>query len=288
MQLPLEPSASVILLREGRTGPQVFLMRRAKSASTYGGSYVFPGGKVDPGDGELAAEALDLSPAQMAAALGETGLTAKEATAIHVAAVRELFEEAGVLLAEVGEAVGSAGDSPGSGTPFNAMLARLNKKASVSKIAPWSRWITPVIANSPRRRFDTRFFVARMPVDQTASAASTETTDGLWLSPRLALERYWDRAIDLSMPQIMTLAHLDRFASADDAYDAARRTRPSLVLPVHLAIDGVSIFCLPGDAQHPLSNRAMPGATRLAHRNDRFEPLDGFEAYFSSGVDPSS
>ncbi|MET0540191.1 MAG: NUDIX hydrolase [Variovorax sp.] len=246
----VEPSASVILLRSAAPGMEVFLMRRASTASTYGGTYVFPGGKVDPEDSVPArSDRLDLLPQQMHDALGEPALTLPQATALHVAAARELHEEAGVLLA-------------------------------VSALAPWSRWITPLLKDQVRRRFDTRFFLARMPPDQTACVANSENTAGVWLSPRAAIERYWERAIELSPPQLMTLAHLARFDSAEAAFDHARRSKPPLVEPVLFEVDALSAFCYPGDDRHPVAARAFPGITRLARRDGRLEPFDGFEAFF--------
>ena len=286
----LEVAATVVLLRDGAQGVETFLMRRAIEASVLGGVHVFPGGKLDAADAR-SVHRLDRDAEDLHAALGEPELSAPVAAAIHVAALRELFEEAGVLLASgpngLWQPSASVTDSSFAvaslprDVPFESMLDALGLKLSSSLIAPWSRWITPVIPNMPRRRFDTRFFVARMPAGQTADVADHESTIGRWLGAREALEMYWQRDIELAPPQIITLAHLSRYASADSAFEAARTTPPRLIHPVHVEVDAERVFCYPGDAAHGDRERAFPGVSRLVLREGRFEPFDGFEAFFA-------
>ena len=286
----LEVAATVVLLRDGAHGLETFLMRRALQASVLGGVHVFPGGKLDASD-VLSVHRLDCNADALRAALGEPELSAQLAAAIHVAALRELFEEAGVLLANgpdgpwqpSGQGASSALGAvpPARDVPFEAMLDALRLNLSSSLIAPWSRWITPVIPGMPRRRFDTRFFVARMPAGQIADVADHESTIGRWLGAREALEMYWQRDIELAPPQIVTLAHLSRHASADAAFDAARARLPRLIHPVAIEVDAARAFCYPGDAAHGDRERAFPGVSRLVLREGRFEPLDGFEAFFT-------
>lgn len=286
----LEMAATVVLLRDGPRGLETFLMRRALQATVLGGVHVFPGGKLDTAD-VLSVHRLDRQADDLHASLGEADLSSQLAAAIHVAALRELFEESGVLLANgldgpwqpFGRTAGSAPVATplARDVPFEAMLDALRLDLSSSLIAPWSRWITPVIPNMPRRRFDTRFFVARMPVGQTAEVADRESTIGHWLGAREALEMYWRRDIELAPPQIVTLAHLSRYASADAAFDAACATRPRLIHPVAIELDAARVFCYPGDVAHGDRVRAFPGVSRLIMREGRFEPVDGFEAFFT-------
>jgi 8-oxo-dGTP pyrophosphatase MutT (NUDIX family) len=278
----LEAAATVALLRDGASGLEVFLMRRALEASVLGGVHVFPGGKLDAADA-LSVHRLDRDAGDLHAALGEPELSAQNAAALHVAAMRELFEEAGVLLASGPDGPWQpAGLGPlARDVPFESMLDALDLRLASSLIAPWSRWITPVIPTVARRRFDTRFFVARMPAGQSADVADHESTSGRWLGPRAALEMYWRRDIDLAPPQIITLAHLSRYASAGAALDAARAARPRLIHPVHIEVDAARVFCYPGDAAHGDRERAFPGVSRLVLRNERFEPFEGFEALFT-------
>ena len=101
-----------------------------------------------------------------------------------------------------------------------------------------------------------------------------------WLAPRLALQQYWQRQIELAPPQIMTLAHLSRFADVASALHSARQGPPALVAPEPFDEAGERVICYPGDPRHSVPAVAMPGPTRLRYRNQRFEPEQGFEALF--------
>jgi hypothetical protein len=94
------------------------------------------------------------------------------------------------------------------------------------------------------------------------------------------LQQYWNREIELAPPQIMSLAHLSRHATVGSAMAEARQQRPPLVLPEPFDDNGERVLCYPGDPQHPVTQRALPGPTRLMWRNRRFEPNGGFEALF--------
>jgi 8-oxo-dGTP pyrophosphatase MutT (NUDIX family) len=275
---PALASATVVLLREGAGGPEVFLLRRHGLSDVLGGAYVFPGGKVDPEDAALDSR-LDQSRQALHAALGEPRLAPLEAAALYAAAVREVFEETGVLFAHVtAETAATAWAQLRAGTDFHALAAQLALALSVQGVLPWSRWITPAVGGVVRKRFDTRFFVAVLPAGQQARHDDHEATEGLWLSPRAALERYWDGAIELAPPQIMTLAHLARHASAAAVLDEARGRTPPTIHPEPFEQDGLRVLCYPGDPRHSIALRAMPGPTRLCWRNRRFEPEAGLAA----------
>lgn len=284
---PPRPAATVVMLREGEdgSGPEVLLLRRHSASAVLGGAFVFPGGKLDAEDSQLdAATYLDRAPADLHASLHDPELDDATAAGLYVAAVREAFEEAGVLLA--GAASGAAIDIDQAcallraGMPFPALLTQLGLRVQTARLVPWSRWITPHRPSVMSKRFDTRFFVAAVPAAQVARHDDVETTESLWLAPRAALQRFWDNEIELAPPQIMTLVQLARHASVDAALAAARATPPPLILPESLEDGGTRMVCYPGDACHPVRERAMPGPTRLRWQNKRFEPFDGFEAFF--------
>ena len=130
------------------------------------------------------------------------------------------------------------------------------------------------------KRFDTRFFVAEVPADQVARHDDFETTASAWLQPKLALEQYWNRQIELAPPQIMSLAHLSRHASVRSVLQEARQRPPPVIFPESYDEAGERLICYPGDPRHSVSTSAMPGPTRVYFRNRRFEPADGFEALF--------
>ena len=208
--------------------------------------------------------------------LGEPDLDATVAAGLHVAALREMFEEAGVLLAR--------GDSRPAGTTPNdwqAWLASARAQLQASQLVPWSRWITPRMAAMSKKRFDTRFFVALTPADQVASHDNFETTASVWLSPKEALQRYDRGEIEMAPPQIMSLAHLARYARAADVLHAARQQMPPCICPENFTENGEVFLCYPGDPQHSVPQRALPGPTRLYIRNKRFVAEQGFEALMS-------
>jgi hypothetical protein len=130
------------------------------------------------------------------------------------------------------------------------------------------------------KRFDTRFFVAEAPRGLVAIHDNHEATEALWISPRAALERYWERAMVLAPPQILSLAHLARHASVADVFRETRTRRPPVIQPEPFDVEGIRVIAYPGDERHPVRERALPGPTRLAYREGRFEPDGGFEAFF--------
>ncbi|KQP43102.1 NUDIX hydrolase [Pseudorhodoferax sp. Leaf274] len=282
---PPRAASTVVMLRDGAAGLEVLLMKRHGLSDVLGGAYVFPGGKLDAADAELdAARHLDQAAPQLHASLHDAELDDAHAAGLYVAAVREAFEEAGVLLAETFEGgepdLARASALLKAGTPFNAMLAELGLRLQTRRLAPWSRWITPRVPSVMNKRFDTRFFAAVVPPEQVATHDDYETTESTWLSPRAALQRYWDREIEMAPPQIMTLAQLARHDNAGQAVAAARTRRPPLIQPESLEDGGTRVVCYPGDACHPVRERAMAGPLRLRWNNKRFEPVDGFDALF--------
>lgn len=280
---PPRDAASVVLLRDGPQGLEVLLQRRHQNAGVLGGLYVFPGGKLDAADTDAAwAEALDLPPAALPERLNEAALSPALAQGLHVAALRELFEEAGVLLATPApgaEALRAVREA----VPHHAWpqaLRRQGLRAHLAGLLPWSRWITPRNPPVGTPRFDTRFFLALLPAGQAAMHDDHESIDSLWLTPREALQRYWRREIELIPPQLMALAQLARHASAADAWQEAQGRRAPCIQPEHFMDGEARAMCYPGDPLHPIAQRALPGPTRLRLVNKRFEPFDGFEGWF--------
>lgn len=267
----------------GDTGLEVFLIRRHAKSNVLGGVFVFPGGKVDKLDAELDMAAhIDQPLAELHAALNEPDINELTAAGLYIAAVREVFEESGILFAQgaTHEHAERATAMLREGKAFDAVLAEMKLRLQTSSLAPWSRWITPVTPSVMNKRFDTRFFVAAAPKGQVAAYDNFEATESVWLKPRVALEQHRDGLIEMAPPQIMTLAHISRFASVQAAMADARSRRPPIIEPHPMDIDGTRVICYPGDDEHPVKVRAMPGPTRLRYRNKLFEPVEGFEALF--------
>jgi 8-oxo-dGTP pyrophosphatase MutT (NUDIX family) len=280
------PAATVILLRDGDSGLEVFLLKRHGLSDVLGGAYVFPGGKLDASDAQLdAAQYLDMPLHVLHARLNEAHITPEEAAGLHVAALREAFEESGVLLAhsEDGKPANTAQAAAHlkEGLGFNDMLSRMGLRLHTSGVLPWSRWITPQVPSVTRKRFDTRFFLATVPHLQEAAHDDVETTASSWLAPRAALTQYWAGDIELAPPQIMTLAELSRHANVASAMTVPAHRPPPVIQPEPFDHEGTRFITYPGDERHSIQQRIWSGPTRLAYRNKRFEPLDGFESLFA-------
>jgi len=196
------PAATVVVLRETAHGPEVLLTHRPATMAFAAGMHVFPGGRVDPDDAtpELAARSAD------------------GASAVHIAAVRELWEESGILLADSAapaREVGSAREALVAGSATLGNLAEaLDLRLRTDLLAPLSRWVTP--PGYPRR-FDARFFAAALPDDAAApSIASDEVVALEWFRPADALDAMADGRIGLWLPTSSTLQQLEAVTDAGD------------------------------------------------------------------------
>lgn len=219
------PAATVILVRPGMGGLEVFLVRRHRKASFMSNAFVFPGGKIDPDDGGP-----------------------------EVAAVRELFEEAGVLLCDrpLGVPVQRewrrrllAGE-----TTFAALLAEEKLAPDATRLHAWARWVTP---SFEPRRFDAAFFVAELPPGQVPSFDDQETVEELWVSPADALARQAEGTLRLPPPQVRTFHELAAAGTVGDvvALAAQRARQPVAICPRPLAGEGGAItLLLPWDPDY--------------------------------------
>lgn len=292
---PPRASATLVLLRDGESaGLEIFLLRRHTASAVLGGAYVFPGGKLDDADCLPSLhERLDQPVAHLHCQLAEPELMHSTAAGLYVAAVREALEECGVLFARTAQSTAPSHDekqrqqwqrSLHRGVSFENLLMHENLQIDTQPLAPWSRWITPVVPSVTNQRFDTRFFVAALPRGQAPVHDNLEAIDSLWLSPREALERYWVNALSFAPPQIMTLARLTRFASVADVLQFAKSRKPPRVLPEPFDENGVRTICYPGDPRHSVRERALEGPSRLRFVNGKFEPIGGLQALLAPAL----
>lgn len=198
----LRQAATVILLRPADDDIEVFLLRRRKNASFMSGAFVFPGGIADDGEDD---------PRQTAA--------------------RELFEEAGVLLATtaVDDAARAAMRARVlAGEPLAAVLAETGLALALDALTYFAHWITP---SAEPRRYDTRFFLAVLPAGQEPRFDAHETVDQVWATPRQALARAGELA--LPPPQVRSLHELSgtRTVDAALALAAGRARHPHPIMP---------------------------------------------------------
>ncbi len=273
-------SATVMVVRDGPQGLEVLMVRRHAHSGVLGGAHVFPGGKLDAADTRVDPDALDQPAAACVQALAEPALDPATALGLHVAAVRETFEECGLLLGSQASPahVLQVRQHLRDGIGFVAALQRAGLSLPVSSLVPWSRWVTPRVASVTSKRFDTRFFVAAAPLGQQAEHCTVETTEAVWLSPRSALERCWAGEIELAPPQIMTLGHFHRLGSVARVMALARSRSPGLVEPQPFDASGCRVICYPGDPRHPVREPIWPGPTRLTFREQRFDADGGLAA----------
>jgi len=260
--VPPRDAATVVLLREASPSFEVFLVCRHAKSGFMAGAHVFPGGKLDEADASdrLRARVDGRSAGDAASALGEDD--PERAVALFVAAVRETFEEAGVLLADVspGTDLDAARARLASGASFADVVESVDARLRLDHLVPLARWVTPEVE---QRRFDARFFLALAPTDQIARHDEHETTSHVWIAPRAALEAAASGRIQLPPPTLRNLELLANFARADDALAHARAHPPPLVRPVFMDKDGLWILTLPGDPEHFERERVIDGPTRF-------------------------
>jgi recombination protein RecT len=212
------PAATILLLRDTDRGLEVLMTRRSDKASFAPGAYVFPGGALDAADqGEGAQRLSRQRPSQSA-----------EQQAFTVAAIREAFEELGVLLAKLpdGTPVGQTHLdrlSRERDADFLEQLEQHELSLSVDEVWWLCRWTTD--PDLPKR-FDARFFVARMPQDQEPVADEGETFEPVWISPIDALRRHEEGSFSMIFPTIRTLRRLSTFADVQSVLDACASERP--------------------------------------------------------------
>lgn len=248
------PSATVVLVRDTGNGPELLLVLRHAKTS-FGATYVFPGGLLGPDDDKVAERCLGVDDAGANSMLGlETG-----GLAYYSAAIRESFEEAGVLLARTSTGEwADAGPLAHYRDPLNdgreswlGFLQKYDLYLACDALHYFSFWITP---RELPKRFSTRFFAAALPAGQIATHCGTELTDSRWLSARAALADHEQGRFELPHPTVVTLQSLSRFDAARDMLQwACERGRAGVecLLPAVVMVGEERRVLMPGDAAYP-------------------------------------
>ncbi len=223
------PASTIILLRDRPAGLQTFMVVRHHEIDFASGALVFPGGRMEPADLELAAALGDDDPA-----LG-----------LRIAAMREAFEECGVLFARAPGEAGLVSAERARGLDrsisFAELLAREGLAPAVDRLVPFAHWITPAFLP---KRFDTWFFLALAPPDQALAHDGREAVDSVWISPRAALHGRFK----LLFPTERNLWKLSTHADAASAFAAARAAPVVTVLPEPVQVDGGPGLKIPPEA----------------------------------------
>lgn len=254
----LIPAATILLVRDGAQGLEVFMVVRHHQIDFASGALVFPGGKVDRHD---------THPAVRGRVDGVEGLDDWEFS-MRVAAIREAFEECGVLLARE-ERTGGLVDARRLSAlasyrdPLNKgelgigdFLEREGLRLATDLLTPFAHWITPSMMP---KRFDTRFYIAGAPGDHLAVHDGSESVDSVWVRPADALREAEEGKRTIIFPTRMNVSKLGRYERVADAIETARRTPIVTVEPRLEQRDTGAVLCIPAEAgygvtEEPLSN----------------------------------
>jgi 8-oxo-dGTP pyrophosphatase MutT (NUDIX family) len=269
--VPALPAATVTLVRDAPDGLEVLLLQRNYRSGFMPGVFLFPGGALDPEDASdaVAARCAGIDDAGSSAVLGlpEGGL------AYWTAAIRESFEEAGVLLAydDAGELVNPGASERierfedyrrrlNAGEPcLHEMLEREGLRLAADRLTYFGHWITPVTAP---RRYDTRFFAAIAPEGQEALPDNVEAIHHLWVNPATALERNRAGRFGMRTPTIRTLEQFAQHHTAETLIAALRRQPIVRAVLPRIGPDGRAL--LPGDPGYE--------AVAAAHAQGQWKP----------------
>jgi len=254
---PIVPAATVLLLRDKPDGLEVFMVVRHHQIDFASGALVFPGGKADPQDFE--AELRDLA---------DGGNADDKLFAAEVSALRETFEECGILLAQ---------DSSTGKMIDGVKLASLQKhrqpivdgdllfadllkteglRLQCSDLGHFAHWITPEMMP---KRFDTHFFVAAAPDDHLALHDGHESVDSVWIKPADALAEAEAGTKTIIFPTLRNVEKLAEHATVKDAIDACHGNSPVPVLPWVEKRGDEKYLCIPPEAGYAISEELMPG-----------------------------
>ena len=231
------PASTVVVARELEGSRfDVLMVRRHDNVAFMGGAYVFPGGRVDDQDSNVAES--NARPPDGVSRFPD--LTPDRELVYRAAAARELQEEAGL-------------------------------RVDVSDLIPFAHWVTPEIET---KRYDTRFFLIAMPPGQEPRHDNHETTDLQWLSPAAAIERSLAGELMLPPPTWTTLKQLARFNTVADAFAWARATRIVTIQPAFFRDENKTMLTLPGDPTYPpIEGWEIPEDTRFLLRDGRWRPV---------------
>ncbi len=247
-------AATVILLRDGANGLEVFFVKRHADVRFMGGAYVFPGGKLEEADADPRVPG-DLDAGATSTRLDEP--EAARARGLHVAALRECLEEAGVLFAcesvSPADVASMRHACDVEKRAFVDILPPRGVTLRLSALIPFARWVTPRVES---RRFDARFFLAPAPEGVIASHDTHETVESAWLAPLEALARAARQEIVLVPPTYRTVQQLAAAKTVAEALALAPTRLESRMPRVALTDDGNPVVLLPDDTDHAASGGA--------------------------------
>lgn len=273
--VPPRPAATILVLREGTTGPEVFFIARHPKSGFMGGVVAFPGGKVDEAD---AGPSWDDVVTALPTGMERFGELAAPARAIAIAACREALEEAAIV-PTVGDRLDGAGavalrarlSTGDAKTPLAELLRADGLTLDLARLVPFARWVTPT---AETRRFDAVFFVLPAPTAQHGDHDRHETTSGFWDGPASLLAKWEAGQLMLAPPTVRCLELLAGCRDVAAALDVARAQSLLPIQPTLVMSDSGGFLALPGDPAHEIKEKRVDGGTRFVMKDGRFVSAD--------------
>jgi 8-oxo-dGTP pyrophosphatase MutT (NUDIX family) len=245
------PAATLLLLRDGPDGLEVLMMERPAAAGFAAGAMVFPGGRIEPTDVALARHC------------PQGHGVAEQPLVFRIAAIRETFEECGILLARAGgvmlsdAALGALRREHGAG--FAALVETAGLELAIDALVPYAHWITPA---DRKKRFDTHFYLAMAPSDQVAAHDGQEAMNTVWTTPQAALLAAEQGRYKLIFATQLNLDRLARSATAAEAMAAARQEAIVTVCPEWVTTSAGEVIRIPENSGYGPSERPATGMRR--------------------------
>ncbi|MCK6547096.1 hypothetical protein L6R52_14700 [Myxococcota bacterium] len=270
--IPPRDAATLVILRDGAEGLEVFAVERNKRSRFLGGAVVFPGGKLDPSDASPEWQPRVTAPHARSAAFGDPS------GALAIAACREALEEAAILPVSGGvishdALVALRASLKSDASQLANFLDAHGLRLDLASLVPMSRWVTPLAEN---RRFDTRFYVTRAPDGQPGAHDDWETKASWWARPSVILDRFAKEELELYPPTHRTLALLADFDTAARALAWAETSCLDPICPElvrHADDRGETLgLVLPGDPEHSLDDVRIAGLSRFVLRGTQWLP----------------
>jgi 8-oxo-dGTP pyrophosphatase MutT (NUDIX family) len=250
--VPVRDAATVVLLRDGVAGIEAWLLTRVTQMAFAAGMTVFPGGRVDDADADL-----PFSGTAYAQVAARFGCAERLARALLGAAVRETFEETGVLLTVPAVDLSQLrADVEAGRLGFGDTLREHGLNVDAEGLLPWARWVTPA---GEIRRYDTRFFVGALPAGARAQDVTSESSSAAWVGVGTALEQAQRGERFMLPPTLSTLASLAAFGTVAEALSAAGARSLEPVRPRIRITDGGEVFAdLPDGSSVPIPRTMIP------------------------------
>ena len=257
----LIPAATILILRDEPTF-QVLMIERHANIEFAGGALVFPGGRIDDADAD---------PGWVDYTNG-TANQSEEMHAARIAAIREAFEETGILLARdrsgnpvlpsLVEALdGRRSEIEKDATAFQAMIREEDLRLALDDLTLYARWVPP--SHSQHKRFDTMFFAARMPEGQQAREDGNEATEALWIAPHAALAACDQGERKLIFPTYRNLELLGVTEDVEATLQFASKRKIETVQPIIEQRDGEPYIVIPHDLGYPVSAESVKSAQKI-------------------------